>query len=284
MPVLPASPRTQAMFHLIKNWLRHCDQHHNACRIPSSQQKTELTELRTNTSGLGAAIGQRIQFRKPNTLPTRLIRIGNADTLADAIHLYETQPFDTVENLPYIALSHPWGNCTEQKPRFRTTVSNRTEHLKAIDFIKLPNTFQDAITVTRSLGIHYLWIDSICIIQGPGGDFDSESRRMEDVFSSAYCVIAASRAAGQWGGFLRDRAESSRNDFVTFNHSSGHPYYVSRCLDNFNQDVLEGSLCQRGWVFQERALARRTIYFTDTQTYWECGDGVRCETLTKMKK
>jgi len=41
---------------------------------------------------------------------------------------------------------------------------------------------------------------------------------------------------------------------------------------------------KRGWVLQERALACRTIYFTAQQTYWECGGGVRCETLTKMSK
>jgi hypothetical protein len=43
-------------------------------------------------------------------------------------------------------------------------------------------------------------------------------------------------------------------------------------------------LNKRGWVLQERALARRTIYFTARQTYWECGCGVRCETLTRLHK
>ena len=34
-------------------------------------------------------------------------------------------------------------------------------------------------------------------------------------------------------------------------------------------------------MLQERALARRTIYFAERQTYWECGGGVRSEALTK---
>ncbi|KAG6359198.1 hypothetical protein INS49_012718 [Diaporthe citri] len=34
----------------------------------------------------------------------------------------------------------------------------------------------------------------------------------------------------------------------------------------------------------ERALARRTIFFTEKQTYWECGTGVRCETAMNMNK
>jgi hypothetical protein len=136
------------------------------------------------------------------------------------------------------------------------------------------------VTTTRELGLRYLWIDSICIIQGPDGDFAQEATRMEDVFSSAYCVLAASSGKGQQDGFLNPRKE---NDFLTFERG-GKPLYVCRFIDDFNANVLEGPLSKRGWVLQERALAHRTIFFTDSQTYWECGEGVRCETLSKMEK
>lgn len=45
-----------------------------------------------------------------------------------------------------------------------------------------------------------------------------------------------------------------------------------------------GQLNRRGWVFQEKSLFRRSIYFTENQVYWECGHAVRCETLTKLYK
>ena len=61
-------------------------------------------------------------------------------------------------------------------------------------------------------------------------------------------------------------------------------FCVCEAIDDFYRDVDQGELNQRGWVLQERALSRRTIYFTETQSYWECGGGVRCETMTKMKK
>jgi hypothetical protein len=35
---------------------------------------------------------------------------------------------------------------------------------------------------------------------------------------------------------------------------------------------------------QERALSRRTIHFAEGQLYWECGQGVHCETLARMRK
>jgi hypothetical protein len=106
---------------------------------------------------------------------------------------------------------------------------------------------------------------------------------MESVFSSADCVLAASSAQGQSDGFLNNR-EGSHRDFVTFKSRNMPPFWVCDFIDDFNQHVLEGPLNKRGWVLQERVLAHRTIYFTNKQTYWECGEGVRCETLTKMEK
>lgn len=179
----------------------------------------------------------------------------------------------------YFALSHPWGKSPPEP--FCTYPSNVEQYKQKIDFSILPATFQHAVTITRALGLHYLWIDSICIIQGPDGDFNQEAKRMEDVFSKAYCVLAASSATGQHDGFLKPR---DRRDYLTIEREGLPPFYVCDTIDDFNQHVLEGHLNKRGWVLQERVLAHRTIYFTNKQTYWECGEGVRCETLTKMHK
>ncbi|KAK7718097.1 hypothetical protein SLS63_010580 [Diaporthe eres] len=212
-----------------------------------------------------------VGVQKLGPLPTRLIHVGANDS--DTINLCITQPEDKFE---YIALSHPWG----EGPHFCTTLDNVEAYRNKIDFGELPVMFQDAVVTTRKLGLEYLWIDSICIIQGEGGDFDQEAKKMEDVFSSAFCVIAASSAQGQHDGFL-NRPRQNR-ECLTFERAGLPPLYVSRFMDDFNKDVLESPLSKRGWVLQERALARRTIYFTDNQIYWECGRGVRSEMLTKM--
>ncbi|KAH8779028.1 hypothetical protein BGZ57DRAFT_761135 [Hyaloscypha finlandica] len=240
LPQLPAAGSDQHL-RILRLWLKHCDENHPGCRP------------------LGTAM-----------LPTRLIDVGGSSSTT--INLYETQKDDTMK---YIALSHPWG----APPHFCTFTSNIEEYKRSIDFAKLPITFQNAVSMTRELGYRYLWIDSICIIQGPDGDFNKEAKRMEDVFGSAYCVLAASSAKGQSDGFLKKRDE---REHLTFIREGLPPFYICRFIDDFGQHVLEGSLNKRGWVLQERALARRTIYFTNKQTYWECGSGVRCETLAKM--
>lgn len=104
---------------------------------------------------------------------------------------------------------------------------------------------------------------------------------MEDVFSQAYCVLAASSATGQSDGFLKPR---ETRQYLTIKQDSRPPVYVCDYMDDFNKHVQGSYLNQRGWVLQERALARRSIYFTSKQSYWECGGGVRCETMTKMHK
>ncbi|OBS29682.1 hypothetical protein FPOA_03622 [Fusarium poae] len=182
--------------------------------------------------------------------------------------------------LRYIALSHPWGNGNDHD-HFCTTKENLDSRLSAGIYVEnLPSTFRHAVEVTRALGVPYLWIDSLCIVQGPDGDFDTEAKRMEAVFSSAYCVIAASRANGTSSGFLWKRPE--REVVRLDGYLADNPVYVCEYIDDFQHDVIEGALNTRGWVLQERALASRTIYFTEKQTYWECGQGVRCETLTRL--
>jgi len=238
----------------MRQWLTLCDQDH-----PHDSQGFQRHRV------------TRAQH-EDTRLPTRLIDVGVAGQ--ESVKLWETTLDDRGK---YMALSHPWG----QPPHFCTYRSNISDHKHGIALEQLPTTFRDAILTTRGLGIRFLWIDSICIIQGPDGDFNTEAKRMDQVFSGAYCVIAASSSLGQRDGFLKPRNE---REYVSLQHPGQPPYYVCENIDDFNFHVLESPLNGRGWVLQEHALARRTIFFSKYQAYWECGEGVRCETGTRMTK
>ncbi|KAF5492284.1 hypothetical protein CGCS363_v011204 [Colletotrichum siamense] len=149
-----------------------------------------------------------------------------------------------------------------------------------IEFDELPKTFKDAIEVTRVLGFRYLWIDSLCIIQDDPSDWEREAVSMEHVFSSANITIAASSAKSSSEGFIFSRGKQPSS--LAIQTPSGRTIFIRKSIDNFRHDVEKSVLNQRGWVLQERALARRTIHFTSTQVYWECGYGIHCETLTKL--
>lgn len=71
-----------------------------------------------------------------------------------------------------------------------------------IDWDDLPRTFQDAVITTRAIGIQYLWIDSLCIIQDDLGDWRQESSKMAEVYTNAWLTIAASYARDSTEGLF----------------------------------------------------------------------------------
>jgi hypothetical protein len=204
-------------------------------------------------------------------MPTRLIQVNKQ------LRLVETRE---IEASPYVALSHCWGPLQDHR-RYCTLKRNVTQRKTRIEFDALPHTFRDAITVTRSLSVNYIWIDSLCIIQDDESDWQSEASKMEDVYSAAYCTIAASSARSSIEGFLANRVPRS---VVKVPSDTLGVVYASVDIDDFHRDVELSPLNKRGWVLQERTLSRRTMFFTSTQVYWECGAGIHCETLARLEK
>ncbi|RSM02827.1 hypothetical protein CEP52_007735 [Fusarium oligoseptatum] len=201
-------------------------------------------------------------------MPTRLIHIGDSNERLEVIQ--------KSSSLRYVALSHCWGN----SPKLCTLTSNLETFRKEIPHDLLPLNFQEAIRGTRALKIKYLWIDSLCIVQDDLADWEREAGRMGQVFSNAYCTIAATSAAASDEGFLTRRTDSPL--FATMKTPGGGILHVSEFMEDYHQDLELAPLNTRGWVLQERALSRRTLHFTKTQVYWECGEGVRCERLFKL--
>ncbi|KAK8129202.1 heterokaryon incompatibility protein [Apiospora kogelbergensis] len=238
-------PGSQAHFKLLKQWLGECDLKHKSCCTDESRSLN---------------------------MPTRVLEVHE--------NFLRLRVSATVTPDRYVALSHCWG-VVEPTKRFCTTKANFDELTRAIDLDKLPQNFQDAVTVTLGLGIRYIWIDSLCIVQDNTEDWYQESARMERVFSDAYCTIGASSAKSSIDGFLAPR---QKRNHMKLSNPGKADLFVCYDIDNFHQDVELGPLSQRGWVMQERALSRRSIYYTTTQVYWECGAGVRCETLSRLQK
>jgi hypothetical protein len=67
-----------------------------------------------------------------------------------------------------MTLSRCWGTSSNVQ-RTITTSENLEARMAGIDVSTLPKTFQDAVKITRDLGLRYLWIDSLCIIQNDTG-------------------------------------------------------------------------------------------------------------------
>jgi hypothetical protein len=138
---------------------------------------------------------------------------------------------------------------------------------------QLPKSFQDAILLTRSLNIDYLWIDSLCIIQDNEDDWRFEAGKMADVYRNATLVIAASDAEDSTGGlFITDRKHEPIMVVPYIAEGMVQGSFNIAQLPVDKSKPSEGHLNTRAWAFQERLLARRSVFFMRGGISWKCSD------------
>ncbi|KAF2180235.1 HET-domain-containing protein [Zopfia rhizophila CBS 207.26] len=126
----------------------------------------------------------------PQPLPTRLL-----DVMPRSVRLYESRG----ENGHYVCLSHCWGARTT----LQTTTGIVNKFKRNIPWKILPKTFKDAINFTRRLGLRYIWIDSLCIIQDDQSipsDWQRESAKMASIYQRSHVTLAASSSPDSHGG------------------------------------------------------------------------------------
>jgi len=131
------------------------------------------------------------------TMPTRLIRVAKVDGCW-RLRLEEVK--DTA--IQYCTLSYCWSIM----PQGLTTSKNVHHRCHDLDFNELPKTIQDAVVVTDKLGLGYLWVDAICIIQ-EDDDKAREIAKMSSIYAHSVLTICASRALTAEEGFLYPRPQ-----------------------------------------------------------------------------
>jgi hypothetical protein len=149
----------------VKPWMDECVKTHEECR--------EMQQL-----GFG------------DFSPTRLIDVGTMHQ--DTVKLVDTRELSKPQ---YLTLSYCWGDSNNKSKTTRANVEQRRE---SIQIAALSETIRDAISVTRHLGVQYLWVDAICIIQpdtenndGFLDDWKIEAPKMASYYSNALCCISA---------------------------------------------------------------------------------------------
>ncbi|KAF2035699.1 hypothetical protein EK21DRAFT_12561, partial [Setomelanomma holmii] len=145
----------------------------------------------------------------------------------------------------------------------------------------LPLTFQHAITVTRGLGLRYLWIDSLCIYQDNISDWATEASCIGQIYGNAACGIAATAAEDGTAGLFYDRdpimmtpvrveITHSRHGNVYFQNTvSQGSYFLSPSTAVYGT-IDFAPLNKRAWIAQECYLSPRIAHFTNQTLHWEC--------------
>jgi len=199
-----------------------------------------------------------VQAESP--LPTRVLDLSGDDPV-----LVDTAG----KAAPYTILSYCWG--AKHPPT--TMLGTEAQMRSRIKFSELPATFKDAITITRDLGLRYLWIDSLCIIQDSINDWNLEAAQMKQYYRGAYLTISALSAADSYEGILQQR-QSHVPHIKWLNSNNVH---VRPKLPSMGQVFENAILNKRGWTMQERLLSTRIIHFGTHELFWECATCTRRE-------
>jgi len=211
----------------------------------------------------------------PSRYPTRLLDVGSE--ASPHIRLRRTDGKAT----KYVALSHCWGN----GPTLTTKLNNLAMRKDDIDFATLPQLFQDSVSICRKLGLRYLWIDSLTIIQDSKHDWEVESQKMGSIYENAYFVISAVECANSGQTILGRRQASFGPNVLEFENTVGKSFRVvaRRCTEHHankqekSPATPNGPLNSRAWSLQEQALCSRIFHFTSSEIIFESCDLVCCE-------
>lgn len=199
------------------------------------------------------------------SLPTRVIDLG--EDLADLkspSRLYESAG----EQATYVCLSHCWGGNVP----IQTNSKTFNDFKKVIQWSTLPKTFQDAIIFTRRLGIRYLWIDSLCIIQDDDEDWFTEAGRMASIYEHAEVTLSAASSTNSSEGLFRrsDVGACLDPEHNIWVRQRPDPEFFERAGEFIMGSKSVSPLLKRAWVFQERLLSRRVLHFTPWELVLEC--------------
>jgi len=227
------------------------------------------------------------KVQRPSILPRRVL-----DVNGESVRLVDTST--EIFSGQYITLSYCWGPA---EALIKTTKATLRANLQCIEWSALPQTFQDAIKITRELGISYIWIDCLCIIQDDTYDWDAESAKMAQYYSQGFLNLAATSGSSPLHGLLQDRHSSdpSNSTIATSEPFELRVHHQGQMTSLFVRPAFKDvkgefqgrglvygfdwatPLMKRAWVFQERILSRRTLHFHGTEMVYECQEALTCE-------
>ena len=238
---------SDALFALASEWIHHCTHTHTTCNV----------------------------YRSPGFCPTRLLDL-HPDAHSTSVRLLGGHGLP--EGVKYATVSHVWGDSQNLK----LTRANEAELLLAgIPQSQLPTHWNEAILVARRLGLRYLWLDSLCIMQDSREDWLREASTMSKVYTQGFVNIALAGADGraEQACFARRGNLPHMMPQAITPTWSDEPTSLLYIVDEaFLGDLKGCRLRTRAWVFQEIYLSNRTLFLGAEQLWYQCSEAIACET------
>ena len=178
----------------------------------------------------------------------------------------ETRGIVPGENRPYVALSYVWGPSSVR--------SEDPDRLPA----DLPNTIQDAMTVTQKIGYRYLWVDRYCIDQGNEQETEDQVGKMDSIYNRAELTIIAAIGDDPNYGLPGVSLQKRMRKHLTACAKVGKHFLIS--IEASPKTAIKKTRwTTRAWTYQEGLFSRRRLVFSKQQMYFECYGMYCCESL-----
>jgi hypothetical protein len=254
----PQDSASPASFRWAKEQIDYCRKHHDCA--------TQISSL--------------CVFPTLQHFPTRLLDVNAFEDGTHDVRLVEG--LVTGLSVEYVTLSHCWGGSL--RPAHKTTNANIAHRQARIPQCSLPQTFRDAIEITRKLEYRYLWIDALCIIQDCKKDWETEASNMHHVYGRAVLNISSDLGDNTDGGCFNRRSRSITDQFyfhcvIKSKLSTGKQSRLGLFIPDervFGEDVWmlpeikQTRVATRGWICQERLVSCRVLHYASTQLFFEC--------------
>ena len=225
---------SDACFDQASHWMKNCLQNHPNCPRPKS------------------------------VLPTRVIDLGG-NPESPEVRLLHTHG----QHGEWVTLSHCWGTSSP----LLTTTSTVEKNCQSLLIEDLPLLYRDAIAVVRRLGLQYLWIDSLCILQDSRADWLVESANMGGIYRNAILNIAAEASPDSEHGIFRSGDEHRHLStpmieltFYSVDLNCEGTVYITP--DHYYRAAKP--LQARAWVLQENMFSPRKLHYHSDELPWSC--------------
>lgn len=170
----------------------------------------------------------------------------------------------------YACLSYVWGGVSQTQYTSSTKATLEAKDGLLDHSLTLPQTIRDTMKVARDIGLCYLWIDALCIMQDSTEDVAKNVTMMDEIYGGAALTIVASTNVnphcGLPGVSTTPRSKIQITQTVQGMCLSTAFHDLRRRLDDIENSIWN----TRAWTYQERHLSSRSVYFTDSEMVFIC--------------
>lgn len=171
-----------------------------------------------------------------------------------------------------------------------TTKSNFSAHVAGIPWDKFPRTMKDAMSLALELGVKFIWIDAVCIVQDDTDDWTEQAAQFGRIYENALLTVSATASRDVHSGCFSSQHNRGYQLRNRLSSTADIDIYARRACGETHDALFEGEdkygvideltrfpILSRGWTFQERMLSWRMVHCGPEELAWECVDKVECE-------